>query len=168
MSKEKEPETKRIRIMTKRLVLEPMTEEETRAAIDSEKDEELRDAYNEMLSLAQSDEANWEWYAPWKMTLKKEGTIVGDICFKGPQKIHAVEIGYGVKKEFEKRGYTTEAAKALTEWAFTQKEIYFVEAETSPGNSASRRVLEKLGFREDGTGKEGPRFVLEKKLRNSP
>ena len=36
-----------------------------------------------------------------------------------------------------------------------------VEAETAPDNKASQRVLEKCGFVPDGTGVEGPHFVLE-------
>lgn len=48
--------------------------------------------------------------------------------------------------------------------AFGQKDVVFVEAETDPDNKASQRVLEKCGFVPDGTGVEGPRFVLESPL----
>lgn len=88
-------------------------------------------------------------------------------CFKGPVKNHAVEIGYGIQPEQEGHGYTTEALQAMTQWAFSQKDVVFVEAETAPDNKASQRVLEKCGFVPDGTtGEEGPRFVLESPLTN--
>ena len=52
-------------------------------------------------------------------------------------------------------------------WAFGQKDVVFVEAETAPDNKASQRVLEKCGFVPDGTtGEEGPRFMLESPLTN--
>ena len=63
------------------------------------------------------------------------------------------------------QGYTTEAVQAMTQWAFQQKDVVFVEAETDPENKASQRVLEKCGFVPDRTtGEEGPRFVLESPL----
>ena len=93
------------------------------------------------------------------MVLKDAQEYVGDLGFKGPVKKHAVEIGYGVLPEYEGQGYTTEAVQAMTQWAFQQKDVVFVEAETDPENKASQRVLEKCGF-----VPEGPRFVLESPL----
>ena len=55
----------------------------------------------------------------------------------------------------------------MPQWAFSQKDVVFVEAETALDNKASQRVLEKCGFVPDGTtGNEGPRFVLESPLTN--
>ena len=54
----------------------------------------------------------------------------------------------------------------MTQWAFGNSGVIFVEAETEPDNKASQRVLEKCGFIPDGEGKEGPRFVLESPLTN--
>ena len=149
------------RIKTKRLTLQPMTNEEIKELIRKTDNEELRQAYTEMLGACEANPEVRIWYAPWKMILKKEGTYVGDIGFKGPQRNNAVEIGYGVLKEYEGQGFATEAVKALTEWTFLNNEIYFVEAETAPDNIASQRVLQKNGFTADGEGAEGPRFVRE-------
>lgn len=150
-------------IKTKRLTLLPMTDEEIKDIILKTTDEELKSAYKEMLEGCEKDVENRIWYAPWKMCLKKEGTYIGDLGFKGPEKKNAVEIGYGILKEYEGNGYTTEAVKALTEWAFgVNQEIYFIEAETALDNMASKRILEKLEFVADGEGEEGPRFVKER------
>lgn len=158
---------KKIEIATKRMLLSPMSDSEIgelREHIDSE---DLRAAYGEMLDGCKRDPENRIWYAPWKMTLKNSQEFVGDLCFKGPVKNHVVEIGYGVQPEQEGHGYTTEALRAMTQWAFSQKDVVFVEAETAPDNKASQRVLEKCGFVPDGTtGEEGPRFVLERPLTN--
>ena len=149
-------------IKTARLMIQPMTDEEIRDLICRTEDVELKQAYGEMLSGCETYPDKRIWYAPWKMCLKKENTYIGDLGFKGPVKDNAVEIGYGVLKEYEGQGYATEAVKALTEWAFSNEEIYFVEAETAPDNIASQRILEKNGFSADGEGKEGPCFVKEK------
>jgi RimJ/RimL family protein N-acetyltransferase len=52
------------------------------------------------------------------------------------------------------RGYATEAARALLQWAFETSDLNRVQAETDTRNAASARVLEKLGFRREGTLRE--------------
>lgn len=148
-------------IKTKRMLIAPMSDEEIEALIEKTDGEELRSAYGEMLSGCKADPENRIWYAPWKMTLRNNGTYLGDLGFKGPAREAAVEIGYGVLPEYEGKGYTTEAVKAMTQWAFSNSGVVFVEAETEPDNKASQRVLAKCGFVPDGEGAEGPRFVLE-------
>ena len=157
---------KETKIKTKRMTLQPMSDEETEALMERTDSEELRAAYGEMLDGCRRDPENRIWYAPWKMTLKDSQEYVGDLGFKGPVRNHSVEIGYGVLPEHEGSGYATEALQAMTQWAFGQKDVVFVEAETDPDNKASQRVLEKCGFVPDGTGVEGPRFVLESPLTN--
>lgn len=156
---------KPVHLKTKRLELEPMPNAEIEKRIE-QSDEEMKKAYGEMLEGCQKDPANRIWYAPWKMSLKGDPNYIGDLCFKGPAKKNAVEIGYGIEPAYEGKGYTTEAVKAMIEWAFRQSGVYFVEAETEPDNKASQRILEKCGFVLDGTGKEGPRFVLESPVTN--
>ena len=156
-------------IKTERLTLRPMSDGAIEALIERVDDDELRTAYGEMLDGCRRDPENRIWYAPWEMVRNDGGESIGDVDFKGPAKNHAVEIGYGVQPAYEGRGYTTEAVQAMTKWAFSQKDVVFVEAETAPDNKASQRILEKCGFVPDGTmGEEGPRFVLESPLTNWP
>ena len=152
----------KVEIKTKRLTLRPMSDGAIEALMERTDSDELRSAYGEMLDGCRRDPENRIWYAPWEMVRNDDGESIGDVDFKGPAKNHAVEIGYGVQPEYEGRGYTTEAVQAMTQWAFQQKDVVFVEAETDPDNKASQRILEKCGFVPDGTiGEEGPRFVLE-------
>lgn len=157
---------KKIEVKTKRMTLCPMSDGEIETLMEHIDSDELRAAYGEMLDGCKRDPENRVWYAPWKMTLKDSQESVGDLCFKGPVKNHSVKIGYGVLPEHERNGYASEALQAMIQWAFGQKDVVFVEAETDPDNKASQRVLEKCGFVPDGTGTEGPRFVLESPLTN--
>lgn len=52
------------------------------------------------------------------------------------------------------RGYATEAARALVEWAFVALDLNRIQAETDTRNLASARVLDKLGFQREGTLRE--------------
>lgn len=153
-------------LKTKRLMILPMSDKELENLIQETKSSELKQAYQEMLVGCKIDPEHREWYTAWKICLKQNkkeiGKEIGSMGFKGPVKNYCVEIGYGINAEYEGNGYASEVAKALIDWAFTQENVYFVEAEVAPDNIASRKVLEKLSFQPDGIGEEGDRFVLEK------
>lgn len=147
-------------VETQRLKIYPASKEQMEAAVAAEPDAEMKKAYTEMLQGCLQNPALWDWYAMWAIELK-DGTPVGDLCFKGLGANGVAEIGYGVEEAYQGRGYATEAVKAALDWAFRQPGVTAVEAETEPGNLASQRVLAKCGFLPNGeTGEEGPRFTL--------
>lgn len=61
------------------------------------------------------------------------------------------ELGYELHPSVWGRGLMTEAVKAVTKCGFDQFSLNRIEAWTLPGNVASERVLEKVGFRYEGT-----------------
>ncbi len=145
---------------TERLRIYPATQGQMEAMIASEQDEDLRKAYTEMLDGCLQHPDQWDWYAVW-MIEKTDGTHIGDLCFKGLRENGNAEIGYGILEAFQGQGYATEAVRAACRWAFLHPDVTALEAETDAGNAASQRVLEKCGFRPNGTfGEEGPRFTL--------
>ena len=104
----------------------------------------------------------WEWYSIWMIELK-DGTHIGELCFKGLDKNGIAEIGYGINDKYQNNGYATEAVKAVLEWAFTDPKVTVIEVETDAGNIASKRVLEKCGFVLNGKiGEEGSRFTISR------
>lgn len=79
------------------------------------------------------------------------GADVGSCGFKGPpDSVGAVELAYGIEEEFRGRGFATEAARALTNFALAQPGVHIVRAHTRPTNDASATVLTKCGFRNLG------------------
>ena len=149
-------------LVTERLKIYTTFREEMEHIIENETDEDMKTAYGEMLQGALDHPEQWEWYSVWNIELK-DGTIVGDLCFKGLNQDGSVEIGYGILEAHRGRGYAAEAAGAAVSWALSQPGVTRVEAETEPGNIASRRVLEKCGFVPTGTfGAEGPRFTVSR------
>jgi len=61
--------------------------------------------------------------------------------------LRTAEIGYRLVKSAWGKGYGTEGVRALLDVAFNSMGIDRVRAETMAVNQASRRVLEKAGFR---------------------
>ena len=78
-------------------------------------------------------------------------TLVGDGGFKGKPgqtgEAGLVEIGYSIVPEFRGRGYATEVAQALIDYAFSHPEVSAVAAHTGVGNIGSIKVLERAGMK---------------------
>ncbi|MFG2622258.1 GNAT family N-acetyltransferase [Streptomyces sp. NPDC048507] len=60
------------------------------------------------------------------------------------------EIGYWATREHRGHGYTTEAVGAVARWAFTALGAARLEWRAEAGNTPSRAVAEKAGFRVEG------------------
>lgn len=112
---------------------------------------------------------------PWRhgffVVDRETRTAIGMAAFKGPaDPAGMVEIAYAIVPAYEGRGYATEAARALVEFAFASDQVRVVRAHTLPTSNASTRVLQKCGFyhAEDVVDPEdGPVWRWER-LRDSP
>lgn len=152
-----------MKIETERLFLYPISDDEIRSLIESEKDPDMKQAYSEMLRGCIDFPDQRLWYTVWFMELKSlPGTVIGDFCFKGLNPDGMVEIGYGLRDGYCSCGYMTETVKVISEWALAQPGVTRVEAETDPENAASQKVLDRAGYIPTGTrGEEGPRFRFD-------
>ena len=104
--------------------------------------------------LKDSSERGWSfWYLARKKSNSEE--LLGMCGFKGrPGQSGSVEIGYSILSQFRNKGYATEAASRLVDWAFGHANVTEVCAETLPHLMQSIRVLEKNGFSFTGQGSE--------------
>lgn len=59
-------------------------------------------------------------------------------------------LGYRMDREETGKGYMTEAVKHIVTYGFRELKLHRIEANIMPRNKASLRVVEKLGFREEG------------------
>ena len=66
----------------------------------------------------------------------------------------SASLGYCLDDAAWGRGFATEATDALLQWAFATLDLNRVQAESDTRNTASSRVLEKLGFIREGTLRE--------------
>jgi len=88
-------------------------------------------------------------YSFWAVVERASGAIIGDAgLYRTP--VGEVELGYTLGMSWWGRGYATEAAGAWLDAAFSQLDIAEVVALAEPANTASLRVLEKLGMTRDG------------------
>lgn len=86
-------------------------------------------------------------YGIWVIVERASGAVIGDIGFFGvPGPDATLEVGYSVAPAHRRRGYATEAARALVAWAFEQPRVRTIVARCDQENEASIRTLERVGF----------------------
>ena len=64
------------------------------------------------------------------------------------------EVGYALRSDHWGRGLASEAVSLAIEWALHALDLHRVEADIDPRNDASRKLLERLGFRSEGVLRE--------------
>ncbi len=79
------------------------------------------------------------------------GALVGQVTVGnlGREPVEAPYVGYWVDRAQAGRGITPRALALVLDHAFASLDLPRVEANIQPENDASRRVVEKLGFRLD-------------------
>ena len=64
---------------------------------------------------------------------------------------HLTELGYALVPSERGKGYGTEAVKIIVDYLFLSKSIVRIQVQTDEENKASQRILEKSGFKKEGT-----------------
>lgn len=83
--------------------------------------------------------------------LNDESKLIGMIALMKRVGDGALEIGYWIHKDYTKKGYITEAVKALIKVAFEINEILRVEIRMNEKNIDSRNVPLRIGLTHEGT-----------------
>ena len=84
------------------------------------------------------------------IVLKDSHQVVGTVGLVGVDLPHLAEIGYWVGLPYWRKGFATEAVKGLCEFGFEELGLHRIFAKAMTRNPASRKVLEKCGFRHEG------------------
>lgn len=79
-------------------------------------------------------------------------TLVGAVTLSNVRRgvAETGTLGYWIGQPYAGRGYATAAMRAVVGYAFERLKLHRLEAACLPTNQASRRVLEKSGFRNEG------------------
>jgi RimJ/RimL family protein N-acetyltransferase len=119
----------------------PETREETQAVIDRVK-------------------ARWAavGYSWWTFFERESGEIVGAGCMQNlrreaqplPDPAAPLELGWRLRVDRWGRGYASEAASAIGDFAFDTLQPDELLAVCDPANTASARVMKRLGMRDRG------------------
>jgi RimJ/RimL family protein N-acetyltransferase len=84
------------------------------------------------------------------VVLPETGALIGDVVlFLRSQEQRQGEIGYVFHPDYGGRGYATEAARALLGLGFEHYGLHRIVGRLDARNTASARVLERLGMRRE-------------------
>ena len=92
--------------------------------------------------------AHWDRHAfgVWAVTEKTTGTLLGQCGLRFLPELQEVEVLYLLARAHWGQGLASEAARAALAYGFDQANLERIIALTKPANTASRRVMEKLGM----------------------
>jgi [ribosomal protein S5]-alanine N-acetyltransferase len=83
--------------------------------------------------------------------------VLNDVCIGGVSVVFGQaetqlsgEIGYWLGRDFWGRGFATQAVNLMTTDVFNTTDLVRIHAQVFAPNSASRHVLQKCGYREEG------------------
>jgi len=89
--------------------------------------------------------------APWAVVRRENNQMIGTTGFIHWYPAHArAEIGYAISRKFWGNGYATEASRCALEFGFTKMMCNRIEAVCNVPNTASARVMEKIGMKYEG------------------
>lgn len=96
----------------------------------------------------------------WAVCLKDTGKLIGNV-YLAKGEFDTWELGYVFNGNYQGKGYATEAAFLLVDNAFKNENAHRVIAMCNPLNSASWKLLERLGLRREGHLKQNIYFKTD-------
>ena len=91
----------------------------------------------------------------WGIVLRESGKLIGTCGFHAMTDAHRrIEIGYDLNRAYWRNGFMSEALSLIIGHAYAHSDVNRIEAFVETPNRASRSLLEKLGFRMEGTLRE--------------
>lgn len=89
------------------------------------------------------------------IVLKTEGRLIGNCGVRLDKPGDLVgELGYEINPDYWGHGYATEAARAMLAFGFRELRLHRISSYCIAENSASARVLQKVGMQQEGRLRE--------------
>jgi len=150
-----------VEITTERLLLRPFTMADAPAVAKLANNRKLHERllylphpYTEQSAIdwisTHADNFNNDTGYELAVTDKHTGEIYGAIGLKHNKDHHKGELGYWIGEPYWGRGYASEAAQALINYAFTERGLHKVYSYHFDFNPASGRVMQKAGMKQTG------------------
>ena len=159
-----------LEIKTERLLLRPMNVSDLEVvheyASDKENTKYLRfgpnDTIEETTVFLSGITKEWEKDSPdfYEFAIVLDGKQIGAVCIYLDEKHESGEFGWILNKKYWHNGYATEAALALKDFVVKDLKIKKLIAHCDARNSASARVMEKIGLKLESD--DGIRFYFKR------
>jgi RimJ/RimL family protein N-acetyltransferase len=88
------------------------------------------------------------------VVLGETGELIGAVALRLDPGHGRAELGYWIGKDYWRRGYGTEAARAMLAYGFDTLDLHRIYAHCLTRNPPSARVLQKIGMSPEGKLKQ--------------
>jgi RimJ/RimL family protein N-acetyltransferase len=145
-------------LLSARLLLRPFAPQDLDNVADLSGNAEKMKYIGPPLSRHQAKEAlDWKirewnrlgygWFAVFEKQTRQFIGEVGIQAFEYDARARDVELAFIIKKQWQGRGYCTEAARAVLTFGFDRKQLDKIVSIATPDNLPSQKTLARLGFR---------------------
>lgn len=144
------------RLETERLILRPVTLKDTEDMYEYASDEETTYyVFDRHQSHAGTEEAIVNHFieqplGKFGIELKQSGKMIGTIELRRKTEDSRGIIGYTLNKKYQGNGYMTETGRAILKLGFEVLGLDCIAAMYDERNTASGKVLERLGMKKEG------------------
>jgi RimJ/RimL family protein N-acetyltransferase len=107
----------------------------------------LAEAQQKVAEFAEGDPEAPGWF---QYAIDLDGVLIGDLGLNLHENLMQAELGFTLAPAYQGQGYATEAVRGLLHHLFVDRELHRVSAEADARNTASARLLERAGFRQEG------------------
>lgn len=99
-------------------------------------------------------------FGVWTVVEKKSGSVIGRAGFAYREGYQDPELGFIIGIPWQRQGYAEEVCRAILAYGWENLGFQQVQALVMPGNEASLRLCEKIGFRRKERVTEGGREYI--------
>lgn len=157
-------------LYTNRLIMRELVEQDSQALFNNISNRDVTKYLDSFgpLSVEEAREAIKGWseqfkkreFIRWGITFKGNETVIGTICTSPcyvsfrENPLPPIMLGYDLSKEHWNKGIMTEALTSIIDFWFGKMNALRLQAIVNPLNTASLKVLKKLGFEKEGMMKK--------------
>lgn len=160
-------------LYTQRLVLKPLSSELTpqvtayfhrnieyfRQWFPAYEDNQFTETYQQERLLIQTERIQKGEEARWGIfhkTDENQSYLLGVVAVTNIVRgvLQNCYLGYNIDERAAKQGLTTEALKVLIPYIFNELKLHRIEAHVMPANKGSIRIMQKLGFENEGKSRQ--------------
>lgn len=126
--------------------------------------ENAEKAINTMISNYNQNKVGYIKHLCLAVCLKEKPTIIiGWFGLDGEAEMDKVVIFYIIDEKYRNKGYATQAARTILQYAFEQVHLDYVYGGCDKNNTASFKIMSNIGMRNYGTDDNGnPQFRIDK------
>jgi RimJ/RimL family protein N-acetyltransferase len=146
-------------LTTERLLLRPFRDDDLDAYAEICADAEVMRYLGEARPLSRAEAwrqmafflGHWQLrgFGFWALEEKASGTLIGRAGLQNPEGWPGFEAGWTLGRPYWGHGYATEAAREMLRLGFDELGLHRIVGRLDARNTASARVLEKLGMRRE-------------------